>query len=438
MRINVWTLSEMSAADRARLNARSEENTDSIIEVVRVIVEDVRRRGDAALRGYARKLDRGNISDSWRATDADFDLAYSALEPSIVESIRTCAANIRRHHENQMARCEPYWLEETSPGVYAGEKITPIESVGFYVPRERRAAPSVMYMLCIPAMIAGVSRVAVCTPPLESGDFDPASLVAADICGVREIYKVGGAAAIAALTFGTETIPKVALVGGPGNGHVVAAKRLLAHEVHSGPLMGPSESIVLADDSADPWNTVLDLVSEAEHGANSVALLVTNSALLARTVAGLLPAAVSKLSPPLRDACEAVFSGHGGIIICRHIPEAIDFCNEYAVERLVMKVRDPEMAIAAIRNCGEILVGENTPIPLASYATGAGACLPSGRKALTYDCPSVWTFLKRTSISYASPQGLADLLPAVERLALYEGFDGHALALRARRSPGNL
>lgn len=434
MRINTWVLSDMSPADRARITARAEDDIDAALDAVRPIIEDVRRRGDAALRDYARKFDGVEIAGGLKATDADFEAAYRTLEPDVIDAIRVCAANVRSHHERQMARCERYWLEETSPGVYAGEKITPVESVGLYVPRGKGAFPSVMYMLCTPARIAGVSRIAVCTPPTEDGGIDAASLVAADICGVRDIYKVGGAQAIAALTYGTETVPRVALVSGPGNTYVAAAKRLLAHEINPGLPAGPSESIVLADDGADPWNTALDLINEAEHGPDSAALLVTDSPALAEAVADLLPAVVGKLSPQRKAFCEAVFAGYGGIVICRDLDEAVAFCNDYAVEHLLVKVRNPDAAIAALRNCGEILIGENTPMTLANFGTGVNSVLPTGRKALTYDCTSVWAFLKRTSISYASAEGLAALRPAVERLALYEGFDGHALALTARRT----
>lgn len=436
MRINTWVLSEMSAADRAKIMARAEEDIDAALAAVRPIIDDVRKRGDAALVDYARKFDGVEIKDGLKATDADFEAAYRALDPDLIDSIRICAANVRRHHERQMARCEPYWLEETSPGVFAGEKITPVDSAGLYVPRGKGAFPSIVYMLCIPAKIAGVSRIAVCTPPTEDGGLDAASLVAADICGVRDLYKVGGAQAIAALTYGTETVPQVALVSGPGNTYVAAAKRVLAHEVNPGLPAGPSESIVLADDGADPWNTALDLINEAEHGPDSAALLVTDSPTLAKAVAELLPTVIGKLSPQRKAFCETVFSSYGGIVVCRDLNEAIDFCNDYAVEHLLVKVRDSDAAIAKIRNCGEILIGENTPMTLANFGTGVNSVLPTGRKALTYDCTSVWAFLKRTSISYASAEGLASLRPAVERLALYEGFDGHALALTARRAVG--
>jgi histidinol dehydrogenase len=340
---------------------------------------------------------------------------------------------VKRHHEQQMDRVESYWLDEVSPGIFAGEKVTPIASAGLYVPRGKGAFPSVMYMLCTPAKIAGVEKIAVCTPPTPDGGLDAASLVAADICGVRDVYKAGGAQAIAALAYGTETIPEVVQVNGPGNPYVVAAKRVLGHIINPGLPSGPSEAIILADSSADPWNTALDLINEAEHGPDSASLLVTDSLELAQQVAGFLPQIIAKLSPQRQAFCKKVFDGYGGIIVCRDMNEAIAFCNDYAVEHLLVKVSKPQHALDMLKNCGEILIGESTPIVLANFGTGVNAVLPTGRTALSYDCTSVWAFLKRTSISYATPEGYAALRPSVETLAEYEGFDGHALVMKERK-----
>jgi histidinol dehydrogenase len=241
------------------------------------------------------------------------------------------------------------------------------------------------------------------------------------------------AQAIAALTYGTATVPSVVQVNGPGNPYVVAAKRLLGHVINPGLPSGPSEALILADSSADPWNTALDLINEAEHGPDSASLLITDSSELADQVIKLLPEIMATLSPQRREYCEKVFTGYGGIIVCQDMNEAIDFCNEYAVEHLLVKVRNPDTVVSQLSNCGEILIGDTTPIVLANFGTGVNAVLPTGRKALSYDCTSVWAFLKRTSISYATLEGYRALRPAVETLADYEGFDGHAQVLRLRR-----
>jgi histidinol dehydrogenase len=258
--------------------------------------------------------------------------------------------------------------------------------------------------------------------------------VAADLCGVRDLYKAGGAQAIAALTFGTETVPAVAQVNGPGNPYVVAAKRLLGHAINPGLPSGPSEALILADASADPWNTALDMINEAEHGPDSASLLITDSEDLAQKIAAFLPEIVARLPPQRKSFCETVFSGYGGIVVCRDMDSAVYFCNQYAVEHLLAKVSNPNDSVAKLQNCGEILIGDATPIALANYGTGVNAVLPTGRTALSYDCTSVWAFLKRTSLSFVTTAGYEALRPAVETLAEYEGFDGHALVLKERHN----
>jgi histidinol dehydrogenase len=432
MKVNFWQLSEMSQTDRDHITGRAEMDISAVMDAVRPIISDVRMRGDAALIDCARQFDGAEIKGGLKATEGEFEAAYRNVDPEIIEAIRICAGNVRRHHEQQMERVERCWMAEVMPGVFAGEKITPIPSAGLYVPRGKGAFPSVMYMLCTPAKVAGVETIAVCTPPTPDGGFDAASLVAADICGVRDVYKAGGAQAITALAYGTETIPKVVQVNGPGSPYVVAAKRLLSHIINPGLPSGPSEAIILADASADAWNTALDLLNEAEHGPDSASLLVTDSPELAERVHSLLPKIVEKLPPQRRAFCQSVLSGYGGIIVCRDLDESIAFCNDYCPEHLLVKVRDPAQALAELKNAGEILIGETTPIALANYGTGVNAVLPTGRGALTSDCTSVWAFLKRTSLSYVTAAGYAALRPPVEKLAEYEGFASHVLALRER------
>jgi len=432
MKINIWRMRNLPAADRARLIKRSETDIEAVMDTASKIIEDVRRRGDEALRYYAKLLDGAVIGESLQVSPGEFENAYEELDPEVTSAIRACAENVRAHHREQLRRVVWQWLEQVKPGVFAGEKITPIPSAGLYVPRGKGAFPSVMYMLCMPAVIADVKRIAVCTPPAANGTIDAASLVAADICGVREVYKVGGAQAIAALAFGTETVPKVPQVNGPGSPYVAAAKRLLGHIINPGMPAGPSEAIILADHSADAWNTALDLINEAEHGPDSASLLVTTSEALAESVLRFLPDIVASLPAPRREYCEAVFANYGGIIVCQELQEAIEFCNEYAAEHLALKVEDPNRALAGLMNCGEILIGETTPIVLGNFGIGSNAVLPTGQKALTYDCTSIWTFLKRTSLSYVTSAAYGELKDTATTLARYEGFPGHAKVLDER------
>lgn len=433
MRINYWKLSELSESERVKILRRAEADINDVTDTVRDIIEAVRLRGDAALIEYAQKFDKATISGGLKATDEDFEKAYASLEPDVIEAIRFCAENVRIHHQQQMDRVERQWLEEVRPGQYAGEKITAIPSVGLYVPRGKGSFPSVMYMLCMPAIIAGVKDIVVCTPPTPEGGIDAASLVAADICGVRSIYKAGGAQAIAALAYGTETIPRVSQVNGPGNPFVAAAKRLLSSVMNPGMPAGPSEAIILADETAHPWNTALDLINEAEHGPDSASLLVTTSVELADAVLATLPEIIETLPAQRRTYCETGFSSYGGILLCDDMDQAVAFCNEYAVEHLLMKVADPASVLNKLEHTGEILIGESTPIVMGNFGIGINAILPTGQNARTHDCTSVWTFLKRTSLSYVTPEGYAALKEPVTTLARYEGFAGHARVITDRK-----
>jgi len=432
VKVNYWVLDELSAEQREMIMRRAEQDIRDVSEVVKPIIEDVRQRGDAALIDYAAKFDKSEIKGGLKASDEDFEKAYQQLDPDITQAIRICAENVRIHHQQQMDRVEMQWMGEVRPGQFAGEKITPIPSAGLYVPRGKGAFPSVMYMLCTPAVIAGVKNIAVCTPPTPDGGIDAASLVAADICGVRNVYKAGGAQAIAALAYGTETVPKVSQVNGPGNPYVAAAKRLLSDIINPGMPAGPSEAIILADHTADPWNTALDLLNEQEHGPDSASVLVTPSRELAEQVIAYLPEIIASLPPQRQEFCAAGFQKYGGVMLCKDMDQAIAFCNEYAVEHLLMKVEDTDGVLEQLVNTGEILIGETTPIVMGNFGIGINAVLPTGQKAQTHDCTSVWAFLKRTSLSYVNAQGYAALKDPVTKLAHYEGFDGHAKVIEDR------
>lgn len=432
MKINYWNYSEIHDSDLGRIMARSEADIQDVSTTVLPIIEDVRTKGDAALIEYARKLDQSEIKNGLKARDNDFEDAYNTLDPDVIDAIRVCAENVRIHHQHQMDRVETQWVEEVRPGQFAGEKVSPVPSAGLYVPRGKGAFPSAMFMLCIPAVIAGVEKIAVCTPPTPDGGFDAASLVAADISGVRDVYKAGGAQAIAALAYGTETIPKVSKVEGPGNAYVSCAKRLLADILDPGMPAGASESLVLADDSADPHNTCLDMISEAEHGPDSASLLVTTSETLAREIQKRLPDIIKDLPEQRQSYIRDVFATHGGILVCDTLEEAIAFANEYAAEHLQIKVHNPFDVLAEIQNAGEIIVGEATTFVMGSYGIGINHVLPTGQKALTHSCTSVWSFLKRSSLAYVTPQAFDNLEQPVATIARYEGFDGHAKVVTDR------
>ncbi|MBA2288733.1 MAG: histidinol dehydrogenase [Ktedonobacteraceae bacterium] len=432
--IHFYQLATMDAAQRARLLRRSELRIDDLIEQVRPIVQAVRERGDEALVECTARFDHVQLApDGLRVSRAEIEEAHQALDPEIRAAIEHAIRNVRVFHERQVPHEQ--WYTQVAPGVMAGEKITPITSVGLYVPRGKGAFPSVMYMLATPASIAGVPRIVVCTPPGPEGKVDPASLVAADLCGVHEIYRIGGAQAIAALAYGTASIARVHKITGPGSGYVAAAKRLLYGTVDVGLPAGPSESILLADDGAEAELVARDLLIEAEHGPDSSSLLLTDSPRLAQAVQALLPEKIAALPEWRRNFCRAVFEspeGTGGLVLTSTMAEAVAFVNEYAPEHLEVQVREPFALLPELRNAGEILLGPYTPICTGNYSLGTNAVLPTGGFAHTFSTTSVYDFLKRTSVAYLTQAGYDSLSETTRRLATFEGFPAHANAVTDR------
>lgn len=429
--INIRRLSTMSSAELAHLKRRAELNIEEAMGVAREIMGGIQQQGDAALLEYVRKFDySGATLEGLRVTEEEFAQARASVSPEVRAALEKAYANIRRFHEKQMP--EELWFTELEEGVVVGEKITPIASACLYVPRGKGSFPSVMLMLGTPARVAGVPRVIVCTPPGPSGEVDAASLVAAELCGIGEIYKVGGAQAIAAVALGTATVPKVDKVIGPGNTYVSAAKRLLVGHIDVGLPAGPSEAIVLADEHADPRVAALDLLNEAEHGPDSASLLVTHSETLAAQVAQLLPAYLSQLPEWRRAFCERVLGSFGGIVITPDLDASIAFVNDYAPEHLQILVSEPFGVLGRIKNAGEILLGPYASIATSNYCLGLNAILPTGGFARSYSSVSVFDFLKRSGVGYMTRRGMAALGETTALLADYEGFPAHAMAIRKR------
>jgi histidinol dehydrogenase len=429
--VQYWVLDTLTGEERKRIMRRSEKDIRELFPLAQEVIDRVQTEGDKAVVDYARRFDCKTFEASMlKATPSDFERARQAVAPHIVDAIRLAHENILKFHEAQMP--EPMWFTEVQPGIMAGEKITPISSVGLYVPRGKGAFPSVMLMLATPAKVAGVERVVVVTPPTPDGRADDASLVAAEIAGVRDVYVVGGMQAIAALAYGTETLPKVAKVIGPGSSYVSAAKRLLYGVFDVGLPAGPSESIILTDEHADPRLAALDLLVEAEHGPDSAALLVTHSQAVADAVRDILPDYIAQLPEWRRAFVENVLANYGGIVLTKSLEDSIQFVNDYAPEHLEVLVKEPFIALNKIKNAGEILLGEMTPIPTANYALGLNAILPTGGFARTFSSVSVWDFLKRSGVGYLSREGYMRLQGAVATLADYEDFPSHALAIRKR------
>ncbi len=437
MKINVYRWNKTDAATRSKIMKRSETDINSVKEIVQPIIDDVRKNGDEALKKYAKKFD-GVTADitSIKATPEEFERARNALDDKLKDAIKFCADNVRKFHQEQKDREERRWLAEVRPGVWAGEQVSPLPSIGLYVPRGKGAFPSVMYMLAAPAVVAGIKKIAVCTPPTPNGSVDDASLFTAEVCGVKDVYKAGGAQAIAALAYGTETIPKVVKVIGPGNSYVAAARRLLSDFINPGMPAGPSEAIIFADESANVKNTALDLLNEAEHGPDSASILVTHSEKLALEIENILPEMIAQLPPQRQDFCTRGFANYGGIVITSSLEESIEFCNEYAVEHLHLKVSNPEKVIPKLVDVGEILVGEHTPIVLGNFGIGVNAVLPTGGHAKTYSATSIWDYMKRTSLAVVDKKGYDLLKEKVVTVSDYEGFSAHSNTIR-QREEGN-
>ena len=435
--IHFYELTKMDVQQRQRLLRRAEVVIDELIEYVRPIVRAIRERGDEALIEFIERFDHVQLLPArLRVSREEIDRAYSSLDKDVYAAIERAIHNVRLFHQRQMPH-EQWWMQ-VAPGVMAGEKITPISSVGLYVPRGKGAFPSVMYMLATPASIAGVPRIVVCTPPGPNGEVDHASLVAADLCGVHEIYRVGGAQAIAALAYGTESIVRVHKITGPGSPYVSAAKRLLYGTVDVGLPAGSSESVLLADESANPELVARDLLIEAEHGPDSSSLLVTDSRKLIDAVMALLPEKIAALPEWRQNFCRAGFEGEkgtGGLVLTSCMREAIDFVNEYAPEHLEVHVHEPFAILPELKNAGEILLGSHTPTCIGNYSLGTNAILPTGGFAHTFSCTSVFDFLKRTGVGYLTEDGYAALSETTRRLAEFEGFPAHASAVTGR--PGS-
>jgi histidinol dehydrogenase len=431
--VSLHDLSALSAAQRAQLLVRSEADLGPIIEKVKPIIAAVKAEGDEALARFARQFDKAPVTaDRIAATPVEFTAAFDAVESEVIAAIEYAVDGIRRFHEAQ--KPEEMWMKEIRPGAYAGDRFLPIPSVACYVPRGKGSFPSVVMMTTIPAVVAGVSRIAIVTPPGPDGNIDAATLVAAKLAGVKEVYKCGGAQGVAAAAYGTQTVPKMAKIVGPGSPYVVAAKRLLADVIDPGIPAGPSESIILCDETANGRVGALDLIVESEHGPDSSAFLVTNSRAVAEAARKALPEFWQRMGEQRVAFSSAVLCGpRGGIVLAPDFDQAIAFVNDYAPEHLEILAKEPFAYLGRIQNAGEILLGEHTPVPLGNFVLGPNAVLPTSGQARTCSPLSVFDFMKRSSVGYVTAGAYPGLARHARVLATYEGFDGHANAVSPLR-----
>ena len=430
--MNIYQLSELSEEKKNFILKRAEIDISGHMKLAKEVSDDIRVRGDEAVLAYTEKFDRVTLrQDQMKVRPEEIEAGYHRLDEKTREAIAYAAKNIHNFHEKQLP--EEMWFTEVDKGLMVGEKTTPIVDVCLYVPRGKGSFPSVLLMLGIPAKVAGVKKIVVVTPPNEKGEVYDAILAAAKIIGIDEIYKVGGIQAVSAVAFGTETIPKCHKIIGPGNAYATAAKRVLANYIDAGLPAGPSECIILADEKADPEKVALDWMIEAEHGPDSAALLVTHSRELVEKAAEVVTRQLTKISDKRREFVTTNFNTYGGAIITESLAQSIDFVNEYAPEHMEIMTEKPFDILPKIQNAGEILLGDYTPVTLCNFVLGPNAILPTGQFAKTYSSVSVFDFLKRSSVGYASREGFERVRDYAYRIATVEGFDTHGLAVKERK-----
>lgn len=430
--LKIVRLAECSQKERELLLKRSELDVESILLRVVKIVSDVRRDGDKALMGYTERLDGVKLSArELRVGDEEFRLAYKQVDAATMEAIEGAAEAIRKFHLKQLPR---EWSTQLAPGIGAGQLVRPLESVGVYVPGGLAKYPSTMLMAVIPARVAGVERVIVCTPPGKDGKIIPAVLVAARVAGVNDVFKVGGAQAIAAMAYGTETVPRVDKIIGPGNIYVVAAKQVVAPNVDIDFAAGPTEALIIADKSAEPRFIAADLLSQAEHDTEAAAVLVTTSKDLASRVREITLKMAEE--SPRREVVLKSLAKNGRIVVVQDLDEAIEFANAYAPEHLELMVKGPRRALKRIKNAGSIFLGSFSPVAAGDLAVGPNHILPTGGAAKRRSGLSVLDFVKQPTVQELSKDGLKRVAKIAERLAEVEGLPGHARSIKERLEEG--
>jgi histidinol dehydrogenase len=404
-----------------------EAGTAQQLEVVQKIIADIRANGDAALREYTLKFDRVNL-ESFAVPEAEIEEAYGLVEQRYVEIVREAAENIRVFHEKQL---RPSWMTTEENGTILGQKITPLDSVGVYVPGGTAAYPSSVLMNVVPAHVAGVKRIVMVSPPnKETGKLPPAVLVAAKEAGVKEIYKVGGAQAIAALAYGTESIQPVDKITGPGNIFVALAKKEVFGDVDIDMIAGPSEIAVLADDSAYADEVAADLLSQAEHDPRACSVLVTPSMKLAEAVSAEVEKQLAIL--PRREIAERSIEDYGAIYVTTDLEEAIATVNQLAPEHLEVVVENAMEVLGKIHHAGAIFVGRYSSEPVGDYFAGPNHVLPTNGTARFSSPLNVDDFQKKSSVIIYSEKALKDNAAKIAEFARMEGLEAHARAVEAR------
>lgn len=427
--MRIIKLDEQSRANiLADLLKRDPNNYSAYEGTVQEIVDDVRARGDEALFEYTKKFDGADLSaDNIRVTQAEIQEALSQVDPNLLAVMKKSMKNIREYHEKQK---QYSWFDSKPNGTILGQKVTALSSVGVYVPGGKAAYPSSVLMNIIPAEVAGVEKIVMVTPPGKDGKVNPVTLIAAHLAGATEVYKVGGAQAIAALAFGTKSIPRVNKIVGPGNIFVALAKKAVYGHVSIDSIAGPSEILVLADESANPRYVAADLLSQAEHDELASAILVTTSMELAEKVSAEAEAFVQKLSR--KAILEKSLENYGYILVADSMEDAIETANAIASEHLEIVTKNPFEVMTKIQNAGAIFMGEYSSEPLGDYFAGPNHVLPTNGTAKFFSPLGVDDFIKKSSIIYYSREALEAVHTDIESFAEAEHLTAHANSIRVR------
>jgi len=428
MKIKPERIDQLTPEKRKSVMERSMEDISNILDDIRKIVEDVKAHGNSVALAHYRKHKEDITGSDFEVTGEEIEEAYKLVNPKVVDCLKIAARNIKRFHQAQLER--EMWSIEVSEGILAGRITRPMDIVGCYIPGGTAVYPSSILMTVLPAKVAGVGQVVAVTPPSKGMVANPATLVAADISGCDRIFKVGGPWGVAGLAYGTETMPRVDKIVGPGNKYVTAAKMLVYGQVDIDSPAGPSEALILADETGDPELIALDFLSQVEHDPDSAAVLVTTSGDLAEAVCSIIDKEFEHLAR--KDILQSSLTRHSFVLIADNMDQAIDFTNEYAAEHLQVMTRDPFITLNRIKHAGSIFLGPYAPVPVGDYASGTNHVLPTGQCARMFSGLSVDDFIKKPTFQYLSKEGLAGLKDVVITLAEAEGLPIHARAVKAR------
>jgi histidinol dehydrogenase len=428
IKLALETIRDLTPERLQAIVKRSAVDVSAVLEDIKKIVQDVRQYGDRIALEFHRQFKSDISASDLLVGPEEIAAAYKSLDPKLIDALKLAAANIEKFHKAQLDR--EMWSIEVQPGIMAGRVYRSLDRVGCYIPGGLAKYPSTVLMTIIPARVAGVPEIIACTPPDQGMTANAATLVAAHLAGAQKIFKIGGPWAVASMAYGTETVPKVDKIVGPGNKYVTAAKLLVFGEVGIDSPAGPSEGLIFADETAESRIVALDFLSQVEHDPDAAAVLVTTWEPLAHKVINFIKEEINSL--PRREILLSAINNHSAVLLAQDFSEAIDFINLYAPEHLQILTREPFDVLPRIRHAGSIFLGPYSPIPVGDYASGTNHVLPTGQTARMFSGLSVDDFLKKPTFQHLTKEGLQSLKDAVILLAESEGLPLHARAVAER------